>query len=235
VDLEGILVAGWAEPGDFTVEEFAVAERFWLDRRRDDERLLAVRARATELITSWTGRTPRDVGSFGTTVNLDTSDLDLGIGYPVADRAQLMEALAGHATFKGERFTRFNTTRLVYAFNCDGVEIDLSALTEEDFAVACRMLDQIEAGMTREERIAHTWVKHLLRTAGRLDDYATWKLVVYARYCPEFNWVPITETPQDPAAESAITLPVPIADLTQASTATVRDTTPGGAAPTTVR
>jgi hypothetical protein len=234
VDLEAILAAGWADPDEFTAEEFTAAERFWLDRRTDDERLLAARTHASHLITSWTGRTPRDVGSFGTKVNLDTSDLDLGIGYPVADRAQLMEALARRAAFKGERSTRFNTTRLVYAFDCDGVQIDLSALTEEDFAVACRMLDQIEAGMTREERIAHTWVKHLLRTAGRLDDYATWKLVVYARYCPEFNWVPITETPKDPEGEKPITLPDLVADLSQAGTSP-GDATLGQAAPTTVR
>lgn len=131
-------------------------------------------------------------------------------------------------------FTRFNTTRLVYAFDCDGVQIDLSALTEEDFAVACRMLDQIEAGMTREERIAHTWVKHLLRTTGRLDDYATWKLVVYARYCPEFNWVPITETPKDPEGEKPITLPDLVADLSQAGTSP-GDATLGQAAPTASR
>jgi hypothetical protein len=152
------------------VAAVASAERFWLDRRTDDERLLAPRTHASHLITSWTGRTPRDVVSFGIKVNLDTSDLDLGIGYPVADQAQLMEALAGRAAFRGERFTRFNTTRLVFTFDCDGVQIDLSTLTEEDFAIACRMLDQIEAGMTREKRIAHTWVKHLLRAAGRLPD-----------------------------------------------------------------
>jgi len=55
------------------------------------------------------------------------------------------------------------------------------------------MLDQIEAGMSEQERIAHTWVKHLLRVAGRMREYAEWKLVVYARFCPEFNWVPIPE------------------------------------------
>lgn len=73
------------------------------------------------------------------------------------------------------------------------MDIDLSALTEEDFAVACRMLDDIEASMTEQERIAHTWVKHLLRRAGRMTEYAQWKLVTYARFCPEFNWVPIPE------------------------------------------
>ena len=68
--------------------------------------------------------------------------------------------------------------------------MDLSALTVEDFAVACRMLDDIEAAMTERERIAHTWVKRLLRSAGRIDEYAQWKLVTYARFCPEFTGCP---------------------------------------------
>ncbi|MGH3700754.1 MAG: hypothetical protein ACRDQY_15050 [Pseudonocardiaceae bacterium] len=37
------------------------------------------------------------------------------------------------------------------------MDIDLSALTEDDFVVACRMLDDIEASTTEQERIAHTW------------------------------------------------------------------------------
>jgi hypothetical protein len=193
LDLDRLLAAGWADPATFPPEEFARAQMFWLERRRHDGVLASVRAEASDLVREWTGRQPRDVGSFGTRVNLETSDLDLGIGYPVGARAELMAALEQYAVFKGERRTRFDTTRLVFAFTCREVEIDLSALTEEDFVVACRMLDQIEAGMTEQERIAHTWAKHLLRNAGRMREYAEWKLVVYARFCPEFNWVPIPE------------------------------------------
>ncbi|WP_431929946.1 hypothetical protein [Nonomuraea jabiensis] len=193
LDLDAIIAAQWAEPARFPEREYARAEAFWLERRRQDKRLLAIRTRAAELVESWTGRVPRDVGSFGIQLNLQTSDLDLGIGFPVNYREQLMAALAPHTAFKGERATRFETTRLVFAFTVDGIEIDLSALTEEDFAVACRMLDEIDAQMSRPERIAHTWVKHLLRSSGRSEDYAAWKLVTYARFCPEFNWVPIRE------------------------------------------
>jgi len=137
---------------------------------------------------------PRDVGSLGIQLNLESSDLDLGIGFPVADRDRLLEALAPHAIFKDERRTRFDTTRLVFVFTVDDIEIDLSALTEGDLAVACRMLDEIDAGLSEPERIAHTWVKYQLRRAGRMNDYASWKLVTYARFCPEFNWVPIPES-----------------------------------------
>jgi hypothetical protein len=55
------------------------------------------------------------------------------------------------------------------------------------------MLQQIRTGMTREELIAHAWIKHRLLRAGRTEDYAAWKLGVYARHCPEFNWVPIPQ------------------------------------------
>jgi len=194
LDLEAVLASGWAVPESFDAEEFRRAEAFWQARRAEDERLLRVRATAARLVESWTGHTPRDVGSFGIQLNLETSDLDLGIGYPVAGREELTAALAPHAAFKGERLTRFTTTRLVFSFEIDGVEIDLSALTEEDFVVACRMLDEIDTGMSRQERIAHTWVKHLLRTTSRTREYAAWKLATYSRYCPEFNWVPISET-----------------------------------------
>ena len=193
LDLAVLLAKGWADRDDFPDTEYDQALAFYQTMREYDDRLHHVRARASGMIEEWTGRVPRDVGSFGTRLNLETSDLDLGIGYPVGDRGYLMTALAGCTQFLGERYTRFSTTRLVFAFAVDGVQIDLSVLTEDDFTVACRMLDQIDQTMTADERVCHTWVKYLLRARGRLDDYAAWKLVTYRRFCPEFNWVPIPE------------------------------------------
>lgn len=204
LDLDAVLAARWADPVVFPAGELARAEAFYRQRRLQDDALLAVRAKAASLIREWTGHSSRDVGSFGLRLNLESSDLDLGIGYPVDQRGVLTAALDGRASFKGERVTRFpsaecvdggvgTTTRLVFAFTVAGVEIDLSALTEADFVIACRMLDDIEASMTEQERIAHTWVKYLLRRAGRMTEYAQWKLVTYARFCPEFTWVPIPD------------------------------------------
>ncbi|MFI5986960.1 hypothetical protein ACIBEA_39620 [Streptomyces sp. NPDC051555] len=183
----------WVDRGDFSDAEFERAGAFYEQMRVHDDRLEQIRTDAADLITEWTGHKPRDVGSFGTKLNLETSDLDLGIGYPVEDREVLHKALKPHTRFLGERKTRFSTSRLVFAFSVNGIDIDLSALTVEDFAVSCRMLDQIDVTMTHDERIAHTWVKHLLRTSGQTQAYAAWKLVTYARFCPEFNWVPIPE------------------------------------------
>jgi len=45
---------------------------------------------------------------------LETSDLDLGIGFPVEHRDRLVAALDGHTVFKGERVTRFPAAEQVY-------------------------------------------------------------------------------------------------------------------------
>jgi hypothetical protein len=195
LDLDAVIASGWAYPGDFPPGEYARAAALYASLRQHDERLLRIRTVVAAEIAGWTGRAPRDVGSFGLRLNLATSDLDLGIGYPPEDRDRIMRALGPHGVFKGERMTSFTTTRLVFLLVRDGVEIDLSVLTEEDFQVACRMLDEIDQTMSEPERIAHTWVKYLLRRAGRLEDYAAWKLVTYRRFCPEFNWVPVLEKP----------------------------------------
>ncbi|RCG19055.1 hypothetical protein DQ384_38665 [Sphaerisporangium album] len=197
LDLDAILAARWADPEQFPADEWIRAERFWHARRADDERLFEIRAQAAGLLASWSGREARDVGSFGIQVNLETSDLDLGIGYPVDDHDRLIAAMKPYTEYVGERYTRFDTTRLIFVFDHRDVRIEVSALTEADFVVACRMLDEIGTGMTEQERIAHTWVKELLRVAGRMEEYSAWKLVTYARYCQEFNWVPIPERSAD--------------------------------------
>jgi hypothetical protein len=193
LNLAALMAKGWASRNDFTSDEYGHALEFYWAMRAHDERLYQVRAKASALVREWTGIEPRDVGSFGTRLNLETSDLDLGLGYPVGNRAALKAGLAAGTDFLGERHTRSSTTRLVFGFAVGGVQIDLSALTEEDFEVACRMLDQIDQEMSFEDRVCHTWVKRLLRAEGRPEDYAAWKLVTYRRFCPEFNWVPIQE------------------------------------------
>jgi hypothetical protein len=193
LNLAALLAKGWADRGDFPDAEYEKALAFYRAIRAHDDRLHRVSAQASGLIEEWTGQAPRDIGSFGVLLNLETSDLDLAIGYPVDSRDRLMTTLASCTEFRGERYTRSSTTRLMFAFTVDAVQVDLCVLTEADFTAACRMLDQFDQNMTFDERVCHTWVKHLLRAQGRLADYAAWKLVTYRRFCPEFNWVPIPE------------------------------------------
>jgi hypothetical protein len=93
LDLDEILTARWADPHVFPAAEFARAEAFWRARRAQDDELVAVRAKAADLVGEWTGQQSRDVGSFGLRLNLETSDLDLGIGYPVDQRDTLITVL----------------------------------------------------------------------------------------------------------------------------------------------
>jgi len=102
LDLDAILAARWADPQVFPAAEFARAEAFWRARRTQDDKLVAVWAKATDLIRSWTGHRSRDVGSFGLRLNLETSDLDLGVGYPLDQRNTLITELRPHTVFKGE-------------------------------------------------------------------------------------------------------------------------------------
>src|SRR3712207_649710 len=96
LDLDAILAARWVDPQVLPAAEFARAEAFWRARRAQDEELVAVRAKAANLIRGWTGCQSRDVGSFGLRLNLETSDLDLGIGYPVDQRDTLITTLSPH-------------------------------------------------------------------------------------------------------------------------------------------
>src|SRR5260370_39256807 len=95
LDLAALLAKGWADRGDFPDAEFDQALAFYRAMRDHDGRLSAVRARASGMIGEWTGRGPRDGGSVCTVLNLGSSGLDLGIGYPGDNRGHQMAAPAG--------------------------------------------------------------------------------------------------------------------------------------------
>jgi hypothetical protein len=111
LDLTALAAKGWANRSDFPETEYARALEFYQAMRAHDGRLHQVRAQAAGRIEQWTGRVPRDVGSFGTRLNLETSDLDLGIGYPVEDRAALMAVLSLRAVRLPPATTRGGLSR----------------------------------------------------------------------------------------------------------------------------
>jgi hypothetical protein len=87
----------------------------------------------------------------------------------------------------GEQPTRFATNRAAFAWRLEGVEIDITVLDPAALDTACRMIAQIRTAMTATERIAFTWVKHLLLQRGHTAAYQEWKHAPYRRYCPEFS------------------------------------------------
>ena len=186
LDLDAVLAARWADPRALPATEYRRAVAFYRERRRHDRRLLHGWREVAARIADWTGCAPRDLGSLGLRLNIATSDLDLGIGCPPERWPELLETLGARMRFEGQHPTWFATTRLAFTSTLGAVGIDLSVLTEEDFAITCAMLDRIDASMTEPERVAHAWVKQLLWQQRRLDDYASWKLAVYHRFFPEF-------------------------------------------------
>jgi hypothetical protein len=174
-------------------EDWKQAVEFYNKIRSHDGRILELEERAITYVFQLTGYKAEDVGSFGLKLNLPDSDLDLAIGVPAADSDRVLSALRMHMKYKGERTTRDSSTRHVFALSIDGVEIDLGVLPDDDFSLLCESLERCRREMTHEERIEHVWQKNTLKKEGRRLEYATLKLLPYARFCPTFRWVPILD------------------------------------------
>lgn len=194
--LDELSEKSWVTARDLSREEYARALELYVSLRGYDRTLLRVREAVSGSIEARIARTPRDIGSFGLGLNLATSDIDLGVGCTRQEWDRAIEILRPCGEFLGEQKTRFSTTRLGFALQRQGVRVDLSVLREHDFDVACRMIDCIDVQMTEEERVVHTWVKHLLIEAERLERYAEWKMLPYRRFCPEFKDVPTNLGPR---------------------------------------
>ena len=180
------LVAGWPEPGTLSTQDLQRAAALYKRIRAEDARLQQVWSVAAARVQTWTGCTPRDIGSFALRTNLPGSDLDVGIGIPPGNHDSLIDALeGGRAVFLGAQPTRFGPSRLAFALSIDEVAIDITALHEADFAAACAMTTLIATAMSEAERTAYTWVKYELTQAGERDAVESWKMAPYRRYLPD--------------------------------------------------
>lgn len=166
-------------------------EMFYDSIRAQDPRLAAIEAKAIKKVGELIGNTAIDVGSFGLLLNLPESDLDLAVGVPPSDAPRALAILRAAMQFKGERKTSAATTRHIFAFAVDDVEIDLGVLPETDLRILEQGLNRCRAGMTRAERIEHVWKKWQLKKANRRAEYARLKLEPYRQFCPSFLWTPI--------------------------------------------
>lgn len=184
IDAQALVRNDWVDPSQWPAGEFERAAAFYREAHAGDERTLGVRARACASLRTWTGLQAADIGSFALGLHLRGSDLDLGLGCPADARSDMIAALSSRTRFLGERQTRFHIPRLAFAWTLEGIEIDVTALSPEAFAAACRMISQIQTAMTFEERVAYTWVKHQLVLEGRYAAYASWKQAPFDRYCP---------------------------------------------------
>ncbi|MFI8186226.1 hypothetical protein ACIF70_37865 [Actinacidiphila glaucinigra] len=187
LDLPAVLDEGWADLSSFPTSEALRAEAFYRQIRQQDPLLLQSQSTAIRDIRLRTGFEAVDIGSFGLRLNLRSSDLDLGISCARAQWDGLTSKLLPGFRLLGEHATRFSNSRLALASEYENVQVDLSVLSPPDFEKACRMHRHIAAAMSLTERIAYTWVKHLLNRAEALDEYERWKRVPYFRFCLDFR------------------------------------------------
>jgi hypothetical protein len=184
LDLRAIVARGWVESDDFTPAEAARARRFWHAIRAQDAALARIRDQAGALVRGRTGADWCDFGSLGLRLNLPGSDVDLGAAVTRDRWTNVAAALAHDAECLGTVRTPFASVRLAFSWRIGGTTVDLSVVTPDIYGEARHMLACIGTGMTRDDRIRHTWVKHLLRAHGWEGAYAAWKLAPYRRFCP---------------------------------------------------
>ncbi len=179
---------------DWNKTEWDKAVALYKSIRDDDERLATIEGRAVNFIRQCTAYEPLDVGSFGLMLNIPGSDLDLSMGVDDNDVDRVQKILSNQGLkFKGERITRPNTVRYVFAMSLENVEIDIAVLKREDFQLIIRGLEQCRRELTERERIIHVYKKLVLKRQGNKETYAKFKLASYIKYCPGFCWVPIVE------------------------------------------
>lgn len=177
--------------GSLTDEEFEQAAAFYSSVREKDSWLQKIEDQAVEMIFQWTLCSAIDVGSFGLKLNLASSDLDLAIGVDASQRSKKIDVLKSYCKYKGERRTSKLSTRDVFVFELQGVEIDVGVLPIEDFQILQNGLSRYDREMSQSDRVIHTWRKKQLKEAGAVEEYARLKLYPYETFCPSFDWVPI--------------------------------------------
>lgn len=187
LDLESIVARGWALAEDFAPAELARASRLWCHVRSMDTALAGVRDRAGHTVHLLVKSEWSDFGSHGLRLNLPGSDIDLGVGVKRDEWSRVQASLSKNANFLGIERTPFASTRMVFQWWIGESLVDLSVVTPEAYRDARNMISAIDAGMTQEDRIRFTWIKHQLKTSGNREEYAAWKLAPYRRFCPGYT------------------------------------------------
>ncbi|WP_327749788.1 hypothetical protein [Streptomyces europaeiscabiei] len=184
LDLRTIVGHGWVESDHFTTVEAERARRFWHAIRAQDAALARIRQQAGSLVQRRTGADWCDFGSLGLHLNLPGSDVDLGAAVARDQWPHVRAALADSIDCLGVVRTPFGSVRLAFSWRTGESMVDLSVVTPDTYEEARRMLVRIDTGITRDDRIRYTWVKHLLHVSGWKEEYAAWKLAPYRRFCP---------------------------------------------------
>ena len=183
-DLHAILHAGRIRLHQLALAEQGLAEQFYatLASRRADLAVATARAIAASRSRGLAELQAMGSSQYGTA--LHDSDIDLYAPIPptCADLGPLRALLDGHAEYRKTRSVPTAGPRHLFDFQQDGIDVDLNLVEPADYRLAVTVVQEIAAALTGPDRIANTWIKHLLRERGHADAYDQWKDAMRLRH-----------------------------------------------------
>jgi hypothetical protein len=185
-DLGAVLAAGWIDLGHLAPAERRLASRFYETAAVDRARLRGVQEVARASCEAWTGSLPHPMGSSYAGTALGVSDIDLYAPMPATcgSLGELEVLLAGRVVYRKTRPGPTGEDRHLFSYQEGGTRVDLNFVPPSDYRLALTVVHEIRGGLTREDRAAHTWIKHLLHECGDHDAYDGWKTSMRLRCSP---------------------------------------------------
>ncbi|MEZ0065548.1 hypothetical protein ABIA32_001544 [Streptacidiphilus sp. MAP12-20] len=185
-DLNAVLAVGWVDLGHLAPGERRLASRFYETVAVDRARLRAVQEAARSSCTVWTGSRPHPMGSSYAGTALGCSDIDLYAPMPAScvNLGQLEVLLTGRAVYRKTRPGPTGEARHLFGYLEGGTRVDLNFVPLSDYRLALTVVHEIRSGLSREDRVVHTWIKHLLQEREDHDAYDAWKTSMRLRCSP---------------------------------------------------
>ncbi|MEZ0094123.1 hypothetical protein [Streptacidiphilus sp. EB129] len=185
-DLHAILHAGRIRLHQLALAEQGLAERFYatLASLRADLAVATVRAIGASRVRGIAELQAMGSSQYGTALHASDVDLYAPIPPTCPDLDSLRALLDGHAEYRKTRSVPTTGPRHLFAFQQDGVDVDLNLVEHADYRLAVTVVQEIAAALTVPDRIANTWIKHLLQQQEQADAYDRWKDATRLHHSP---------------------------------------------------
>jgi hypothetical protein len=185
-DLQAVLLAGGVRLSQFAPREQEQAQRFYasLATLRAGLGATTARAIAASQAAGLTELHAMGSSQYGTV--LHDSDIDLYAPIPPTcpDLDTLRALFDGHAMYRKTRSVPTDRPRHLFAFQQDGTDVDLNLVEPADYRLAVAVVREITEALAEPDRIANTWIKHLLHRRRQADAYDRWKEDMRLRHSP---------------------------------------------------
>lgn len=188
-DLYAVLHAGRIRLHQLAPAEQGLADDFYGSLTGQRTALTTATARAITASRAMGLAELQSMGSSQYGTALHDSDIDLYAPIPTAcpDLDSLRALLAGHAEYRKTRAVPTQRPRHLFAFRQDGIDVDLNLVEADDYRLAVTVVHEIAAALTRSDRIANTWIKHLLHHRQQADAYDRWKDATRLHHSPSLR------------------------------------------------